>query len=740
MSEERKITYITPFVLDDNPALSLPNEETQIAELSFNFREYAITLARLIASKKTKTPITIAVNGKWGSGKTSLLRATMQMLINSQQAISGKKKAPPVEFANQGEDVTAEFRTCKTVWFNAWKYSNENSLLVALIQAILATMSQENLKSNILSKILDPTKPRYDVLATFVNMFKLRFGDFLEVGLDINKFRTETPLGENIAFFEHFKSAFETLIARWVHGESDFDRIEDDKAVLVIFIDDLDRCLPDKTVQVLEAIKLFMDIPGCVFVIGADTDVIQQSVLKHYSGLPNAEENARDYLDKMIQESFFLPPIERNDVKTFISSKTDAPLKELLEKIWPVLYAASHSNPRKLKLLINQLSLQWAVVCNLHGGQITQRDFFLWQLLITSSPPSFRKKVRTILTETELLYRFIKDAVRWASGDQEHNATYSEYKSDDYEGTFVQVLRTIGEEGGFSEKFSSSQLNTFIYLTPRLLSDKGKEGDDRGDEIGRSYRPPEILKIGEIEFIQIPAGEFIMGTPSGADFWDNLEIPQHSEKIPYDYWISRYPVTRQLWASVYKSTTNPNEHPMTEITWEEAKSFCEIWQKEMMEANMWPQDMTDWQARLPTEEEWEKAARGEYGNVWPWGNTFDPSKCNSKESKLGQTTPVGQYSPVGDSRYGVSDMVGNVWEWTLSRPRSYSEKINLSKEIPNLLSSNETFRIKRGGSFKCRQDIARAAYRMYHHCQMKADDLGFRIVIWKPLLLSDNLV
>ena len=200
-----------------------------------------------------------------------------------------------------------------------------------------------------------------------------------------------------------------------------------------------------------------------------------------------------------------------------------------------------------------------------------------------------------------------------------------------------------------------------------------------------------------IEWVEIPAGDFLYG--------ENKTI-QHLHKL---FWIGKYPVTNEKYKrflDAHPKYPVPQDwdnngrtfplgmgyHPVINVSWQDAQAFCK-----------WAH------ARLPSEVEWEKAARGTDGRTYPWGEDWlDGKYCNSKEARVDGTIPVDDF-PEGISPYGVWDMSGNVWEW-----------------IETLYDGGT--RVLRGGSWVDESRYVRAAVRLGNVPGYRNDTVGFRCV------------
>ncbi len=239
---------------------------------------------------------------------------------------------------------------------------------------------------------------------------------------------------------------------------------------------------------------------------------------------------------------------------------------------------------------------------------------------------------------------------------------------------------------------------------------------------------PDRLTLAGMEFCRIPAGKFLMGSADSDKTARDNEKPQHTVDIPYDYWLARFPVTNEQYAGYVKAAGKSHpvsnwqqkkDHPVTMVSWHDAMTYCQ-WLNDLLKGKL-PQIYV---LRLPTESEWEKAARGSDGRIYPWGNqTPDKTRCNFGNNE-GGTTLVGKYSPQGDSPYGCADMSGNVWEWTLSVDRPYPYRAEDGRE--NLQTSDN--RALRGGAWYDYYVFARASDRHSLNQLRWNYFIGFRVV------------
>jgi formylglycine-generating enzyme required for sulfatase activity len=235
--------------------------------------------------------------------------------------------------------------------------------------------------------------------------------------------------------------------------------------------------------------------------------------------------------------------------------------------------------------------------------------------------------------------------------------------------------------------------------------------------------------------VSIPAGDFLMGTDSERS--DKYNRPQHTVFLP-EYKIDKYPVTHAEFAKFVVSTQHrppldwadgsipdgKTQYPVTMVTWYDAVDYCK-WNDK----------------RLPTEAEWEKAARGTDGRRWPWGNQMDANRLNTYYN-VGSSNVVTAYK-TGVSPYGVFDMAGNVSEWTSSDFLPYTDSIaaadlfqpkkmqattadDRNMKVADLVPVEGVYKVRRGGSWKSDPFSTSAYHRNFSMPYYASDFFGFR--------------
>jgi len=256
------------------------------------------------------------------------------------------------------------------------------------------------------------------------------------------------------------------------------------------------------------------------------------------------------------------------------------------------------------------------------------------------------------------------------------------------------------------------------------------------------YLPAEPL----LGFVEIPAGPFLMGSDQAYDpDASSDERPQHEVDLPA-YLNGRYPVTvAQFRAFVDNSGHQRGDeaslrgfsnHPVVYVSWHRARQYCE-WLTEKLQtweglpaslAMRLQQDR--WGVTLPSEAEWEKAARGSDGWSYPWGNEPNPNWANDANTGINTTSAVGCF-PRGASPHTIEDMSGNVLEWTRSLWGEYPYPLDQEgqSQRENLEAGSGVARVLRGGAFSDHHRLVRCAYRCRNYPNLRDDVIGFRVVV-----------
>lgn len=249
------------------------------------------------------------------------------------------------------------------------------------------------------------------------------------------------------------------------------------------------------------------------------------------------------------------------------------------------------------------------------------------------------------------------------------------------------------------------------------------------------YLPDEPL----LGFVEIPAGSFWMGSDDDDRETNYDEKPKHQVELPA-YYIARYPVTVAQFTAFVKDTNYKQadsrclegilDHPVVYVTWRDGMAYCRWLDEALHRGKNVTQALRTLlegnpilHVNLPSEAQWEKAARGTDGRKYPWGNVFDPKNSNTYVSMIGGTSVVGSYGG-GASPYGILDMSGNVWEWTRSRYVLYPYHSRDGRED---LSGNDK-RTLRGGYLHYYHGYARCSTRMEGFSMgSRFDFIGFRL-------------
>ena len=302
---------------------------TKLEEDSLNIQKYANSLSKFI--RNSDTPITVGLQGEWGTGKTSL----MSLLLEN--------------FNNSGKE-----REIATSWVNTWEYSlfkGASETTPAVLSGMLEKLRDENQDIWTIKDIAgEKVKKATKFLSSLANQVIAN-----QTGVNIKDAASDASSEKNIAQIAEIKNLIRSIIQELIgHPDNKAKKV-------VFFVDDLDRIPPTDAVEVLESLKNIFDIPNCVFILAIDYDVVVKGLEGKFGKKTKENEREfRSFFDKIIQVPFTMP-VGTYDITSFLKTKLDAlgvPVDEgSINQITKIIRYTIGNNPRSLKRYLNTFSL-----------------------------------------------------------------------------------------------------------------------------------------------------------------------------------------------------------------------------------------------------------------------------------------------------------------------------------------------------------------------------------------------
>lgn len=724
--EQRKHLHhdsaVTPPKLTILSDLPLDQAETYRDTFDLEFRLGPIY--DILRHPKTRTPMAMAVYGDWGAGKTSAMR----WLDDKLSIWNGN--------GNDPDKISV-----KTVWFYPWKYHCKNDVWRGLISEVI--IKSIEIEGATVKTVTNAAKRFAGFLGrSFVNVLanitlKANVGA-AEADLSLSSIKQIIEEYHEAAHPEKaFLNEFEDTLKSWLK-----DTLRPNER-MVIFIDDLDRCMPDVALEVLEALKLYLNIEKLLFVVGIDRGVIDQLVSKHYETLGVGKDKSGKYLAKMFQVEVPVEPSETQteaylddqlgeiDLWTDMSD-TD---KDIFRKI--ILKRAGR-NPREVKRLINSALMFGAgaimgsktaesedkkvgfpqglqiffireILDKVHNRpglrleRVGQRFFAMWSQIVCENPNLPRSLPASAISYWKKTVS--PDASREQAKLQHEMGEMFDESSPDISPQYEIILT----DPAFQSLLPLLQDVDLGELMQIPYSEAGAEA--LLDKMTTPVQPDDIIRELLANMVRIPEGTFQMGSENG----DEDEKPVHPVKLS-PFYISRTPITQAQYEAVMG--TNPShfkgqDNPVDSVSWNDAMAFCEKLSSKSKNGEKFT---------LPTEAQWEYACRAGSTAKFCYGDDAEQlgEYAWYDQNSEGQTHPVGEKAP---NAWGLYDMHGSVWEWCLDW---YGEYPTDPVTDPRGPESGDS-RVLRGGSWCYLPYYCRSAYRNCNIPDLRRNNVGFRV-------------